>query len=293
MVKIAPFLFVAVTFLWCEPASAQVTLDVSAVATALGRSGQAMDGGVYRVGCPRTDLHVRVGSVSMLPGFALGSYAAFIPEMQGTLVVGDLVLLESEIQSVMNSLKQNGFEITALHNHLRGESPHVMYMHFMAVGDAGTLATNLRNALALSHTPLGPSAPTPPAALWFQSAIEQGLGYKGRVTGKVLSIGAPRVETISVRGMNVPPAAGVATALNFQDAGSGMVATTGDFVLIGTEVDPVQQALLSHGFEVTALHHHMVEDSPHLYYMHFWKVGPAAEVAAALHDALTHVNTKH
>lgn len=273
-------------------ASAQTALDSAAIAKSIGRPGQSMEGGVYRVGFPRTDLHVTIGPVTLRAGFALGSYAAFIPEPEGTLVVGDLVLLENEIQPVMSALTSSGFEITAVHNHLRGETPHVMYMHFAAVGDAVTLATNLRGALAMSHTPIAATPVTPPSPLPFQSEIETGVGRKGRVSGGVLSIGVPRAEAVSLRGMNVPPAAGVATAINVQEAGSGNVATTGDFVLVAGEVDAVQRALLTHGFEVTAFHHHMVDDSPHLYYMHFWKVGTPAEVAAGLRDALSHVSVK-
>jgi hypothetical protein len=268
------------------------TIDTAAVESGVGRSGQSMDGGVYRVGFPRSDLSVRIGSVKLLPGFALGGYAAFVPAEQGALVVGDLVLLDHEIQPVMESLEHSGFQITAVHNHLRNEQPHVMYLHFMGAGDAGTLAKNLRTALALSKTPLGPMTKTAPQTLAFKNAIEKELGRSGKVSGKVLSEGAPRAEAIVMNGTTIPPAAGVATAMNFQDAGGGNVATTGDFVLIGSEVAPVQQSLLAHGFEVTALHSHMIDDTPHLYYMHFWAVGPPATIAAGLKDALLRVNVK-
>jgi hypothetical protein len=267
-------------------------VNTAAIDAAIGRSGQAMDGGVYRVAFPRSDLSVSANGVKLLPGFALGGYASFVPSPGGALAVGDLVLLDSEVKPVMDSLLKSGFEITALHNHLRYEQPHVMYMHFMATGDAVTIATSLRTALALSKTPLGPMSKSAPQTLDFQSAIESGLGRPGKINGKVLSIGVPRAKPVEMGGVTVPPAAGVATALNFEDAGGGNVATTGDFVLIGSEVAAVQQALLSHGIEVTALHSHMIDDSPHLYYMHFWAVGPPAAIAAGLKDALSHVEVK-
>jgi hypothetical protein len=269
---------------------AATTLDTSAIDSAIGRSGQAMNGGVYRIAFPRSDLSVRVGELKLLPGFALGGYAVFLPTPQGALAMGDLVLLDGEIQPVMTSLEQSGFQITALHNHLRNEQPHVMYMHFMATGDAAAIAKNLRAALALSRTPLGPTATTAPQPPGFKASIEQGLGLPGKVSGKVLSIGVPRAETIQMNGVTIPPAAGVAIAMNFQDAGDGNVATTGDFVLIDTEVGPVQRSLLSHGFEVTALHSHMIGDTPHLNYMHFWAVASPASIAAGLKDALSHVS---
>lgn len=271
---------------------AATTVDAAAIESAIGRSGQTMDGGVYRVAFPRSDLSVKIGGVELLPGFALGGYAAFIPAPQGVLAVGDLVLLDREIQPVMESLERSGFQVTALHNHLRNERPHVMYLHFLNTGDGGTIAKNLRAALALSKTPLGPASRTAPQPLSFEKTIEQGLGRSGKVAGKVLSVSAPRAEPITMDGVTIPPAAGVATAMNFQDAGGGKVATTGDFVLVGSEVAPVQQALLAHGFEVTALHSHMIDDTPHLYYMHFWAVASPAAIAAGLKDALSHVNVK-
>jgi hypothetical protein len=251
-----------------------------------------MDGGVYRVAFPRTDLSVTIGNVKLLPGFALGGYAAFVPTDRGSIAVGDLVLLDGEIGPVMNSLQHSGFDITALHNHLRNERPHVMYMHFMGSGDAAHLAGSLRQALALSKTPLAPLAKSRPQALDFKDAVERGLGRSGKVSGAVLSISAPRADPIAMNGTTIPPAAGVATAMNFEDAGNGNVATTGDFVLVGGEVAPVEASLLAHAFDVTALHSHMIDDSPHLYYMHFWAVGTPAKVAAALKDALSHVNVK-
>lgn len=276
----------------CVHAVAAPALDPAAIESGIGRAGQAMDGGVYREAFPRSDLSVSVGSVKLLPGFALGGYAAFVPAENGALVVGDLVLLDQEIQPVMDALEKSRFQITALHNHLRNEEPHLMYMHFMGSGDAGTLAKNLRAALALSKTPLGPMTKSAATPLSFEETIEKTLGRSGKVSGKVLSIGAPRAEAVVMNGTTIPASAGVGTAMNFEDAGNGDVATTGDFVLIGSEVAPVQQALLSHRFEVTALHSHMIEDRPHLYYMHFWAVGPAAPIAAGLKDALSHVNVK-
>lgn len=267
-------------------------VDSAAIDSNIGRSGQAMDGGVYRVAFPRTDLSVKIGDVHLLPGFALGGYAAFIPASDRTAVVGDLVLLDSEIQPVMDSLERSGYQVTAVHNHLRNEQPHVMYMHIMAEGDPGTLAKNLRTALALSKTPLGPTTKSAAQTLAFKDAIEQGLGRSGKVNGAVLSVGVARSEAIVMDGVTIPPAAGVATSLNFQDAGNGNVATTGDFVLLPSEVPAVQKALLAHGFEVTALHSHMLDDTPHVFYMHFWAVASPAAIAAGLKDALSHVDVK-
>jgi hypothetical protein len=270
--------------------AALATLNTADISAALGRAGTAMPGDVYRVAFPRTDLHVRIGDVTLAPGFALGGYAAFKAEGDTTLAVGDLVLLEDEIKPVMISLEGAGFQITALHNHLRSETPHVMYMHFMATGDAAMLASDLDAALVLTKTPLGPMKTPNSAMPWFAAAIQQGLGYAGKASNGVLSISVPRADAITMQGYAIPPAMGVAIAMNFQGVGTTRVATTGDFVLIASEVGAVELSLRSHAFEVTALHHHMLGDEPRLYYMHFWSVQPPAAIATGLKDALSHVN---
>lgn len=271
---------------------AQETLDTGAIAQAIGRQGTSMPDGVYRVSFPRSDLQVSIGDVRLAPGLALGSYAAFKAEPQGTLAVGDIVLTENEIQPVMNSFRASGLVVTALHNHLRNEHPHVMYMHFMGTGEAVTIATALHKALSLTQTPMGPMKTADTATPWFASSIETALGRSGKSSNGVLSISVPRQEDITMQGMAVPPAMGVATAMNFQSAGTSRVATTGDFVLVGSEIAPVERALTAHSIEVTALHSHMIGDSPALYYMHFWAVGAPDAIGAGLKDALSHVALK-
>jgi hypothetical protein len=247
---------------------------------------------VYRVGLPRTDLVVTLDGVQLKPGFALGSYAAFEALPGKTLVVGDLCLLEREIEPVMGQLRKDGIEITALHNHLRNESPHVMYLHFLGIGDAAGLAHSLRRALEMTGTPMSPAAratgASPPA---FVSDVQTALGRTGTVSGGVLSFGVPRADKVTVRGMPLTPGMGVTNALNVQDAGGGQVATTGDFVLIASEVEATVATLRAHDFEVTAMHQHMIGDDPTLYYVHFWRVGSPADVGGGLKDALSHVHT--
>jgi hypothetical protein len=273
-------------------AGAQTPSEAAAIAAALGRPGSALPGGVYRVGLPRADLAVTLDGVQLKPGFALGSYAAFEALPGKTLVVGDLCLLEREIEPVMTQLRKDGIEITALHNHLRNESPHVMYLHFLGVGDAFALAQSLRRALEMTGTPISPAAPAtsalPPS---FVGDVQNAIGRTGTVAGGVLSFGVPRADKVTVRGMPLTPGMGVTNALNVQDAGGGQVATTGDFVLIASEVDATVAALRAHGFEVTAMHQHMIGDEPTLYYVHFWRVGSPADVGNGLKDALSHVHT--
>jgi uncharacterized protein DUF1259 len=268
-------------------------LDTTKIDQALGRSGQKI-GDVYKVGFPRTDLHVSVHGLAIKPGLALGSWAAFTGTEVNAMVMGDLVLLEDELNPLMKELCLAGFEISAVHNHLIDETPHVVYMHYMGHGTASQLAASLRKALAVSKTPLekpaaGAEETTPPA--WVKT-VEDKVGRKGTFKGGVLSYGVPRGDSITMAGMTIPPAGGVAEAINFQAADSGNVATTGDFVLTAEEVNPVISELQANDILVTALHSHMLTEQPRLFFMHFWAVGGAESVAQGIKAALDRVSTK-
>jgi Domain of Unknown Function (DUF1259) len=265
------------------------------VAAALGKSGTEMPGGVYRVGMPRTDLHVVLDGVDIKPTLALGSWVAFEGTGSDTMVMGDLVLTESEIEPVMQKLLAGGIEITALHNHLLRAQPATFYMHVFGHGDPVKLATALHEGLALSKTPLVNAAPpaagsSPPKIDLDTAMIDQTLGGKGQVVGGVYQVNIRRAETIKDGDMNVPVAMGSAEAMNFQATGNGKAAITGDLVLTAQEVNPVLRILRDNGIEVTALHNHMLDDEPRLFFMHFWANDDAAKLARGLRSALDKVN---
>ena len=266
--------------------------DWGKVAAALGKSGSAMPGDVYRVGLTRTDLHVTLDGVELKPGFALGSWLAFRPEGGSSMVMGDLVLTETEIAPVMTKLAEGGIEITALHNHLLRAQPATFYMHVLGQGDPVKLAAALHDGLALSKTPLGGagSTATPQPADLDTAMIDRTLGAKGRDAGGVYQFGIARAETVKEGGMEVPVAMGSAEAINFQPTGNGKVAITGDFVLTAAEVNPVLRALRQNGIEVTALHNHMLTDEPRLFFMHFWANDDAQKLASGLRAALDKIN---
>jgi hypothetical protein len=258
----------------------------------LGRSGQKT-GDVYKVGFPRSDLHVSVHGLAIKPGLALGSWAAFLGTDDNAMVMGDLVLLEGELNPVIAKLRLSGFDISAVHNHLMEESPKVLYAHYMGHGPAVQLATSLRAALALSKTPLEkPTAATEEAAPAWVKAVEDAVGRKGIYKGGVLSYGVARSDSITMGGMTIPPAAGVAEAINFQATDSGSVATTGDFVLTAEEVNPVISELQGRQISVTALHSHMLTEQPRLFFMHFWSVGTPEAVGEGIKAALSRVAVK-
>ena len=268
---------------------------MKSVGEALGKSGSAMAGGIYRVGLPRSDLKVTLDGVEIKPALALGSWLAFRKKGNQGMVMGDLVLLPSEVNPVMTKLEESGIEVTALHNHLLRNEPFTMYMHVLGHGDPVKLATALHTALAESKTPLE-SAPaySAPAAASIDldtAAIDKALGHKGRINGGVYQFNIPRAERIKDGGMDVPEAMGSAIAINFQPTGAGKAAVTGDFVLIAKEVNPVLKALRDSGIEVTALHNHMLNDQPRVFFVHFWANDDVTKLTSGLKAALAKVNT--
>jgi len=277
----------------CASASA-ADIDWSKVDQVMGKKGSDQPGGVHKYGLPRSDLNVSVDGVAIKPALALGSWIAFQPTADGAMFMGDLVLTDTEISPVMQRLIEGGVEITAVHNHLLRTSVPVFYMHVGGHGDPVKLAEALHAGLALSKTPFtqASAAPTPAPLELDTAAIEKVLGYKGAVNSGVYQVGIQRAEVISQGGMNVPPSMGTATALNFQPTGGGKAAITGDFVLLGSEVNPILKTLRERGIEVTALHSHMIDDSPHLFFMHFWANDDAQQLARALRGALDLANLK-
>jgi hypothetical protein len=261
------------------------------VGAALGKTGTTTPGGIYRVGLPRTDLKVMLDGVELKAGFAFGSWLAFEKAGDQGMVMGDLVLTMEEVAPVMTKLAAGGVEVTALHNHLLRNQPFTMYMHVLGHGDPVKLAAALHTALAESKTPLSAVAAAPPPPIDLDTAaIDAALGAKGTNSGGVYQFGIPRAEPIKDGGMDVPAAMGSANAINFQPTGGGKAAITGDFVLRAKEVNPVLKALRDHGIEVTAIHNHMLDDQPRLFFMHFWANDDAKKLAEGLKAALAQIN---
>jgi hypothetical protein len=264
--------------------------DWKAVAQALGKEG-AVQGDVYRVGFPRSDLKVTLDGTEIKPGLALGGWVAFAPMGNDAMIMGDLVLTQDEVNPVMKKLIDSGLEITALHNHLLRSEPATMYMHVGGHGDPVKLATALREGLSASKTPMGTpaaSAQAPQIDL-DTAALDTAMGHKGKANGAIYQFSIPRVQPVKDAGMVVPEAMGSAIAINFQPTGGGKAAITGDFVLAPEEVNPTLRALRANGIEVTALHSHMLDEEPRMFFMHFWANDDAQKLAKGLREALGRV----
>jgi hypothetical protein len=272
------------------PAYAEPNWD--AVGQALGKPGTKLPGGVYRVALPRSDLKVTLDGVAIKPALALGSWLAFQAMGEDAMVMGDLVLTQDEVNPVMKRLAEGGIEITALHNHLLRANPATMYMYVDGRGDPVKLAGALHAALALSKTPFGQtSAPAAPQTVNLDTAaLDKQLGYTGKANGGVYQFTIPRAETLTDDGIAVPVSMSTGIAISFQPTGDGKAAITGDFVLIGSEVNSVLRALRENGIEVTAVHNHMLDDQPRLFFMHFWANDNALKLAGGLKAALDEMN---
>lgn len=262
-------------------------IDWSKVDSILGRK-PAISDDVHRYGFPRSDLKVTLDGVTIAPALALGGWVAFKPDHEGAMAMGDLVLLETEINPVMSKLIEGGLEVTAIHNHLLRAVPATFYLHVGGHGDPVKMASTLHDALAESKTPLAASTASASALDLDTARIDEIIGAKGHSNGGVYQIGVARRDDITMDGMAITPAGpmGVATGINFQPTGSGKAAITGDFVLTGDEVNSVVKALRSNSIEVTAIHSHMLGEQPRLFFLHFWANDDAIRLAQALKTAL-------
>ena len=255
-----------------------------------GRTG-TIKNDVYKVTFPRTDLKVKIDDIPLEPGLALTAWIAFRTMNTSTMMMGDLVLLESEINPVEQELVANHISITALHNHIIGEKPKVMYLHFEGKGEPRKLAEAIKTVLAQTGTLMTPQKIQPTGneeADW--SHVESILGFAGQHKGNLLQFGFPRSEIITEQGMDIPAFMGTATAINMQKSGE-RIATTGDFVLLADEVNPVAKTLIEHGIAVTAIHNHMLNESPRLFMLHFWSVGTPENIARGLRMALDNISS--
>ena len=264
-------------------------IDWQKVDATLGRKAN-VTADVHRYGFPRSDLTVTLDGVSIKPALALGSWVAFKPMHGEVMVMGDLVLLETEINPVMAKLIEGGLDITAIHNHLLRANPATFYMHVGGHGDPARMAAAIHDALAVSKTPLAPPATVgaAPSIDLDTAQLDQLIGVKGQANGGVYQFNVPRRDPITEGGMAMTPVGpmGVAIAINFQPTGGGKAAITGDFVLTGDEVNPVIKALRSNGIDVTAVHSHMLDEQPRLFFMHFWANDDALKLARGLRAAL-------
>lgn len=277
----------ALSLLFLSAGFAQI--DSTVLNNVFGKKG-TVTGNVYKISYPRSDLKVKVGDFNVSPGLALGTWVGIMNMDGHGMMMGDLVVLDSEVPKVIKKLVEENLQVTAIHNHLINETPTVKYIHYHGEGDAVQLAKEIKAVLQVTATPLTASAKTQtPKIDW--SKVTAILGKTGKENGKLLQYAFPRNEKLTESGMEMPPSMGMATSMNFQMDGT-RAAITGDFVLLADEVNPVIKALIANGITPTAIHSHMLHDEPRLFMMHFWAVGDPRKLATGLKSALDRTNSK-
>ena len=264
-------------------------LDVGQIEQITGLQGMLQDG-EYKIAVPQNDLNVSVDGFRIIPPMGLTTWAAFTPTPDGGMVMGDFVVLEDEVGPVQQTLINGGLTVSALHNHFVRDEPGVMFIHIYGMGQVETLAAGVRATLDKVkelRTAKKLQAQSASVTTDFDPAtIDEVLGTSGRMNAGVykVTIGRPDV-TLMDHGVRVSTFAGFNTWMAFQGT-SDKAAVAGDFVMLADEVAPVIEALASQNIEVVAVHNHMVHDTPRVFFLHFWGVGPVDVLARGLKAGL-------
>jgi hypothetical protein len=246
----------------------------------------APNAGYVRFNFPRRDISLTLGRVSVSPAVALGTWAGFAGTPDSAMLMGDLVLLSSELKPVLAELAQQRIGVSAIHNHLSGESPQITYVHYHAGGRGVDLATRLNAVLAKTATPRPVTASTTPVTA-DTARVFKALGLTGRASGSVVQMSAMLVSVpVTMHGMTVVPAMGYGTPINVQFVAPDRLVATGDYSVLGEHTDAVIRALTENGITATAMHTHLVGESPKIYYIHFWADGTVDQVLKGLRAAI-------
>lgn len=281
------FLALAITAAQPRNAMAQVSQSATwdSVAAVLQTSA-VQAAGYHRFNLPRRDVQLRMGDVNIATSMAAGAWAGFSGDGRKATVMGDLVLLASELGPALRALAERDIDVTAIHNHLVGAEPQLAYVHFHAHGSAVNLARRLAAAVAVTATPL-PVAVAEAQPLSIDTArVFQALG-PGRAQGSVAQVSLTLVPgRVVIGGETVVPALGYGTPINIQALSSHRAVATGDFAVVGAQVDLVLDSMAAHGITATAMHSHLIGESPTIYYIHFWADGALEGVLDGLRAAI-------
>ena len=290
-VRWAVALFVVASFARTAPMRAAESQHAgSAVWDSVARVLQTPNvfaGGYHRFNLPRRDITLHLKDATVAPELALGAWAGFSDDPEHAMLMGDLVLTSAELSPVLSELTRRGIAVTAIHNHLVGEDPRLVYVHVHAMGAPLELARRLDAVLALTATPRPVSSPAPVALAIDTTAVFSGLGRSGKARGSVAQVSYVLVpDKVTLAGTTVTPALGYGSPVNIQMLAADRAVATGDFAITGAKVAPLLQALAGHGITATALHTHMIGESPTIYFIHFWADGPLSDVVRGLKAAV-------
>jgi hypothetical protein len=273
-----------------EPVMTRLT-DWADVGEALGRPGD-MRRFMYHTAFPRRDLTVFSRGIRINPALALGTHVSFVRYADhSTLLMGDAVVTERELQHFGDALQEHGIIQTAIHKHLLAHEPDVWWVHLHAHGhDPVTVARGLRAAFKRTGTPPAESTTHSPSVDLDTAAIDAAMGVKGAADGEIYKSIFVRRETVTDGTVILPPGLGATTSVNFQPLGGGRAALSGDLVMIAKEVQPALGALRRGGVELVEVHNHNLTDEPRLFFVHYWALGDAVSLAKAIRRAVDTTN---
>lgn len=258
--------------------------DFTEVEKMLGTSGK-MQEEVVVFPFPRSDIKVKVDGEQVPTALGFGSWTAWKEISAEVMVMGDLVLLEEEINPVISALAEANIEVSALHNHFLWEEPRIMYMHISGMGPAPALARGIRNALNKTATPKSPpgGAASPPRVTLDTKRIEEIIGHPGQSGGGVFKITIGRTG-VKMGGVELTASMGLNTWAAFNGT-DDRAHVAGDVAMTAREVNRVIRALRKGGIKLTAVHNHMLDEEPRIFFLHYWGSGPAAELAETVRAA--------
>jgi hypothetical protein len=264
-------------------------LDTTVIEKITGIKGKSSNG-EYKITIPQNDLNVEVDGFKIIPPMGLGTWVAFTPAKEGTMIMGDIVLTENDLKPVQQEVIKQGLTITAIHNHFVRNHPNIMYMHIGGTGKTETMAQKAKAILdkvaeSRGHSPAAASVADVPYSIEAKR-LDDILGYKGELSKGVYkyTIGRPDVS-LKEHGITVTTFLGFNTWAAFQGT-PDHAAVAGDFTMLENEVAPVIKALVENGIEVVAVHNHMVHEQPRIFFLHYWGVGNAEQLAKGLKAAL-------
>jgi hypothetical protein len=272
-------------------------IDTLAIERIMGVKGKS-NNGEYKITIPQNDLDVKVDGFKIIPAMGLGTWVAFTPTKDGAMVMGDIVITENDLKQVQQEIIRQGLTSTAIHNHFVRNHPNIMFMHMGGAGNTEVMAQKAKAVLDKVKEVRGgdPSKGTasaePVANSLDTKRLDEILGYKAEMTKGVYkyTIGRPDVK-LTEHGAPVTTFLGFNTWAAFQGT-PDKAAVAGDFTMLENEVEPVLKALIENGIEVVALHNHMVHEQPRIFFLHYWGIGPAEQLAQGLRAALDQTGKK-
>jgi hypothetical protein len=266
-------------------------IDTAAIERITGMKGKA-NNGEYKITVPQNDLSIMVDGFKIIPAMGLGTWVAFTPSHDGAMVMGDIIITETDLKPVQQEVIRQGLTITAIHNHFVRNHPNVMYMH---IGGSGSTEMMAQKAKAVLDKVKELRGGDPAKAAASSEAVinsidterlDEILGYKAEMSKGVYkyTIGRPDVK-LTEHSVPVTTFLGFNTWAAFQGT-SDKTAVAGDFTMLEDEVAPVIKALVENGIEVVAVHNHMVHEQPRIFFLHYWGIGKAEQLAKGLRAAL-------